>query len=216
MSKTSVPVPIFFDPDGDVHILVHNPYNEKKTKFIASSKAMSFACDAWRKMLAPNGGFKESQETDGKRHISMEDNPDALALLLRIAHLQFDKVPRALSLDAFYEVAVLTDKYFATSLVRPWIREWSNRLQQCDRLSWIDQSEAIDQETHIWSLRNWDQLPLQWLWIAWEFGDEDLFDKLVQWFLKQSENPELYLQQTDLAAPPGLIGMPIAHYVNQS
>lgn len=177
---------------------------------------MSFACDAWSKMLAPNGGFKESQETDGKRHISMEDNPDSLALLLRIAHLKFDKVPRTLSLDALYEVAVLTDKYFATSLVRPWIREWSNQLKQSDQLRWINQSEAVNNAGYIRSLSTWERLPLKWLWIAWEFGDEDLFGKLVQWLFKEKSNLEFCLQQTDIAVPPGLIGKLLAHHVNQS
>ncbi|KAF4534778.1 Nuclear pore protein [Lasiodiplodia theobromae] len=113
----------------------------------------------------------------------MEDDPDALALLLRIAHLKFNEVPRALSLDALYEVAVLTDKYFATSLVKPWIKQWIEPLK-ISRIQWHD---------------------IKWLWIGWEFGDEDLFNRSVQWLLKDSDDLEQYLQDPEIATPPGLL-----------
>ncbi|KAF9629993.1 hypothetical protein BFW01_g174 [Lasiodiplodia theobromae] len=116
----------------------------------------------------------------------MEDDPDALALLLRIAHLKFNEVPRALSLDALYEVAVLTDKYFATSLVKPWIKQWIEPLK-ISRIQWHD---------------------IKWLWIGWEFGDEDLFNRSVQWLLKDSDDLEQYLQDPEIATPPGLLGKP--------
>lgn len=53
-----------------------------------------------------------------------KDKGEALLLLLRIAHLQFNKVPTNLSLRSIIAITVLCDKYDCTGLVKPWLPLW--------------------------------------------------------------------------------------------
>ncbi|KKY13285.1 putative nuclear pore protein [Diplodia seriata] len=118
---------------------------------------LALACDAWKSMFAPDSQFKApAKNEDGMAETLLEDNPQALALLLRIAHLRFDEVPRRLSLEELYNMAILTDKYLPTRLVKPWAGLWIELLK----------GSAKDGN------RGW------WLWIAWEYGEEALFEEL--------------------------------------
>ena len=47
-----------------------------------------------------------------------------LLLLLRIAHLQFSKVPSTREFEAILNVAILCGKYNCVGLVRPWLPFW--------------------------------------------------------------------------------------------
>lgn len=88
--SSSSPETVQFDPNGDPRLFGHGTFGRKKV-FVVSSKAMVLVCDTWDKML--NGHFKEAQPSDGLREISfLDDNMDALTILLNIALLRFDKV----------------------------------------------------------------------------------------------------------------------------
>lgn len=148
---------VYFDPDGDTRLLVTADGVEKV--FIVSSKIMTRVCDSWNHMLSPGGYFTESQPgPDGMKEVSLpDDDGDALSILLNIAHLNFEKVPDGLKFRKLLAVSVLTDKYGATKLVRPWVKAWVG--QQIHKL------EAFGHE--------------EWLWMAWEFGLQCHFDTLV-------------------------------------
>ncbi|KAK8188441.1 hypothetical protein IWZ00DRAFT_513404 [Phyllosticta capitalensis] len=164
-----VPVPTFrpgvitFDPLGDIRLLV----KERKTNgayttrvFLVSSKSMSNACKAWNAML--NGGFKESQfdhsASDNEHEICFhDDNSISLSILLNIAHLRFKKVPESLDFDRLVNLTILTDKYGATHLLKPWAKEWVSKHES--RLTQPGYEE--------------------WLWVAWELGQISLFKRLV-------------------------------------
>ncbi|GME62712.1 hypothetical protein GTA08_BOTSDO02876 [Neofusicoccum parvum] len=134
--------PVYFDPHGDVCLLVQDESDKDKVgRFIVSSKALTFACEAWNRMLGPDGHFMEAQPIDGMREIPLSDNPSALAILLNIAHLRFKEVPRTLSFDDLLEVSVLTDRYGATTLVKPWVADWikslENTVEQYGNEEWL-------------------------------------------------------------------------------
>lgn len=115
---------VYFDDDGDVRIFIHDEGVLKA--FIASSKAMSLLCDPWKRMFA--GNFKEAQAgEDGMKEVSLrEDDPKALTILLNVAHLRFDKLPKGLlSFVALRDLIVLSNKYCTTILLKPWIYGWS-------------------------------------------------------------------------------------------
>lgn len=75
----------YFDPVGDMHLLIQDNTVVEKV-FVVSSKAMMMVCDAWNRMLAPDSLFKEAQITGGPRTIPLPDDDSiALSILLNIA-----------------------------------------------------------------------------------------------------------------------------------
>ncbi|KAL1643529.1 hypothetical protein SLS58_004889, partial [Diplodia intermedia] len=120
----SSPSTIFFDPQGDTRLLVK--VDESDKVFVVCAKAMCLACDAWKCMLSPDGFFKEAQPAaDGMREVELpEDDGNALAILLNIAHLRFDEVPETLTFSELLALSVLTDKYGAAKLVKPRVKTW--------------------------------------------------------------------------------------------
>ncbi|KAK8188458.1 uncharacterized protein BKA78DRAFT_297987 [Phyllosticta capitalensis] len=151
-----------FDDTGDLRLILYKQTSEeappKIFMFIVSSKAMSMACTVWNSML--NGKFKEAQTTSGEREVELpDDDPTGLAILLRIAHLQFDLVPKELEFAVLLQITVLTDKYDMTRLILPWAPSWVEKL--ANRIRWT----APGYE--------------EWLWIAWELGQRYKFENLA-------------------------------------
>ncbi|OJD38598.1 nuclear pore protein [Diplodia corticola] len=148
------------DPDGDMRLTapVRTPNLKQQKCFVVSSKAMRLACAPWRVMLAPDGPFLEAQKI-GQKELSFPDDDAApLTTLLHIAHLNFDKVPQNMTFRSLLSLAVLTDKYGATRLVRPWIKSW------------------ITDVSHLLLDPGYEE----WLWIAWEFGQIASFQQLAR------------------------------------
>lgn len=190
-----LPETVHFDNHGDTRLLVTSPSGLHV--FIVSSKTMTLVCDAWRCMLSRDGGFKEAQPVDdGMREVSFpEDDAATLAILLNIAHLNFKSVPTTISLDRLWNLAVLTDKYGATKLVQPWIENWINGVK------------------HTVGVKHCRE----WLWIAWEFGEEKIFETVSGLVAKEAEcscgrfrspmhTTILHLENEECLLPPGIIG----------
>ncbi|KAK7521368.1 uncharacterized protein IWZ02DRAFT_286658 [Phyllosticta citriasiana] len=121
---------------------------------------MSSGCDAWRAMLY--GPFRESQAAQSsyatERVIPLpDDDASSLAILLNIVHLRFKEVPSSLDFKQLVQLTRLTDKYGATQLLQPWAK------------SWIAQHKAVIVTPGY----------EDWLWVAWELGQLQLFEKLV-------------------------------------
>ena len=71
-------------------------------------------------MLDPQGHFMESQE----RQISLI--PTALLLLVGVAHMQFNQIAASISYEDLLELAILCDKYYTVTLIKPWIDQWTD------------------------------------------------------------------------------------------
>ncbi|KAF4534770.1 Nuclear pore protein [Lasiodiplodia theobromae] len=156
MSRTREPSVTYFDPNGDTRLLLKqaNGSPDKKT-FVVSYKTMCLVCDSWDRILNPTG---YSRETRHGHTISLpHDDWKALEIILNIAHLQFDLVPRKIDFHLLLEVAVLTEKYGATKIVRPWYRKWMKHNRKLG-------TEPGHEE---------------WLWITWAFGEDQKFEKLT-------------------------------------
>jgi hypothetical protein len=138
---------IYFHRHGDVRFLVDDTY------LVVSSKTMTLISDPWKAMLGPDGSFIEAQPGNDKAIPLPEDDLQALTTLLHIAHLQFTKVPQHLEFEELLAIALLTDKYQATQIVAPWLKYWLESL-----------NETICKNGYE-----------EWLWIAWEFGLDDIF-----------------------------------------
>jgi hypothetical protein len=149
---------IYFDRQGDVRLEVDG------TILVVSSKTMSLISDPWNAMLGPTSSFSEALSKHSKPILLPEDDIEALTIILHIAHLQFDKVPLQLEFDQLLSIAVLTDKYQATQIVRPWLSNWVNGLKH-----------LVDEDGYE-----------EWLWIAWEFGISDSFEHIANRLVLES------------------------------
>ena len=100
---------------------------ESLTKtFLVSSAVMCLASKVWRAMLHSGSRFTEAQilaDTCKQAHF-YDDDPEALLILLSIAHLAFRKVPVHMEWSLLLNMAVLCDKYDTVSITRPWLTQW--------------------------------------------------------------------------------------------
>ena len=178
-----------FDPQGDVKLLPSS--SDGVQVFVVSSKTMTLVSDPWRAMLDPRGMFSEAQPQGSKEIPLPDDDPEPLSLLLHIAHLQFDKVPLQLEFEDLLAVAILTDKYQATQVVRPWLSRWIKHLE-----------DLVDKPGYE-----------EWLRIAWDFGIGSFFKRVASRMVVESRISEdgKCLTSTGKALgenmPPDIIGM---------
>ena len=118
--------------DGDLRIHVTCSSERKKRlrgsdlpivyqqTLLVSSAVMRIASPVWRTMFDPQGHFMESQRSSTPGEIDFpEDDPDALLCVLRIAHLQFRKIPETLDYAELLDLAIICDKYDTVAIVRP-------------------------------------------------------------------------------------------------
>lgn len=162
---------------------------KRPMEFRVDSKALARASPVFMKMLY--GSFAESKKPDepGDRKWTIklpDDNSLDMSTLIYIMHCKFDLVPLAMTIDGLYGIAVLTDKYDCTALVRPWIR------------SWLDTSGAHVSNTSLGNIRRVS-------WIAWEYGDQSLFEKVAKELIVHSVNSFPVIFNTSLE-PNGLQG----------
>lgn len=152
---------VYFDPHGDTRILVNDADMQKI--FVTTSKAMSFVCGPWNKMVGPDGQFKEAKVgKDGMKDVSLpEDDTAALTILLNIAHLRFEELPKEeLTFDRLRALIVLSNKYCATVTLKPWLTVWTR---------FAHHATSPYQPGHE-----------ECLFIFWELGLEDKFESLAR------------------------------------
>ena len=117
---------ISVDPHGDVLLLIAG---EKQRILQVSSKVMSLASPVWRTMLDPRGPFREANPDDGAISF-LEDDPEALLILLLAAHLKYQEIPEELTYELLWSVCITCDKYDCIEIVRPWLLRWLAPLEQ--------------------------------------------------------------------------------------
>jgi hypothetical protein len=205
MSGATLPTSIktvVIDPDGDLHLRVGTErctlfaQVECATVFICDSRTVSRASVVWKKML--NGTWKESRGSNnpapGGWIVELpEDNPAVMAIILNIIHSRFELLTPfdvQIPLPQLYELAVLTDKYDLTRVIRPWANSWLRPLNDQYPPGWI--AYKRDVPTHL------DRQ----LWIAWELGDEVLLRNTLIDMVFNLES-----DMSPLLEPPGLFGM---------
>lgn len=106
-------------------------------------------------------GSPEGEETNSTPKFFLdltEDDAYSVLILLRIAHLQFHKVPRKLEYGALLKVALLCDYYDCIGLVQPWGNWWLE--------DGVAESKKPGQDG--------------WLTIAWVFDKDEIFNELAR------------------------------------
>ena len=123
---------VYLVDDGDLKLHVNCSRERRKRlrgldlpvvyqkTFVVSSTVMRIASPVWRAMFDPQSPFMDTQRslTHGEMDLP-EDDADALLYVLRIAHLQFRRIPETLDFIDLLNVAIICDKYDTVSIVRP-------------------------------------------------------------------------------------------------
>jgi hypothetical protein len=74
-----------------------------------------------------NGSFAEGQARSGDspREIPLpDDDAQSILLICKIAHMKTTELPEKLSVDAFTQFAVTSDKYQCAEAVKAWSKVW--------------------------------------------------------------------------------------------
>ncbi|CZR66909.1 uncharacterized protein PAC_16810 [Phialocephala subalpina] len=99
------------------------------------------------------------------KEVDFRDNDsEALLVLLRIAHLQYNDVPTTLTYKTLLDVAVLCDRYNCVELVEPWLSQWLS-----------DEEKSWKEAGHE-----------NWLFIAWVFARDKVFSDLAARMVREA------------------------------
>ncbi|GKT60037.1 nuclear pore protein [Colletotrichum tofieldiae] len=104
-----------------------------------------------------------------------DDKPEAFDLFASIAHSQYRRIPRSLSIDKLYELTVLTHYYDATPVLTPWLQTW---------VAGIGEGSEIN-SSHV-AGRDGELLMPKVLWISWELGHKQLFEGTARRLVMES------------------------------
>jgi hypothetical protein len=188
--------PIFFDPEGDLRLVVSDKLDpEKQLEYVVCSKSLSRASPVFKSMLY--GGFQESMgalSTARNWIVQLpEDNPAPMKILLYIIHSQYEGVPTRVGLNELYSILICCEKYQMIRIIRPWVKSWFEPHTQLAKFSG---NEFL-------------------LWFGWQLGKEDVFRDVAQRLCVQcdvnSEGKLLDvngkpLEEYEFLGPPGILG----------
>ena len=182
---------IYLTTLGDITIEVLRERKDDESSdttqdIVCSSHVLCLASPVWRAMFENKDRFLEGNT--GKAHFH-DDNPEALLIILRIAHLQYQDLPSELQFRGLVNLAVICDKYETTKIVRPWLARWEK--------PW----------TFFGTTSGHEEL----LFISWTFGNDEIFTKVLSHLIRNCvpRNAGVYLPSGKLMEghyPPGIIG----------
>lgn len=165
----------------------------------ASKTAMSLASPVWKAMFS-----QAWAEHDAPEIPLPEDDIEAILLVLRIAHLRFEDLPKKehLTFSRLLDLAVICDKYDLVCLVEPFLdlNQWAR--------PWLP----------IGTLKHCRP---ELLFIAWTFGHSESFNMLAKHFtmllrVEADGAPLISGQQPPEHMPPGLLGKFVATFRQHS
>lgn len=144
---------------GDVVMLA---IGKKKLFVNAARTVLIILSPVFKAMLT--GNFREAGAT-ASEILLPDDDPDALLFLLRIAHLKFKDLPDTLLFQDLYQLSVTCDKYDVVGPVRPfWDRYGAPFLSHIEEAGYEE-----------------------WLHIAWTFGVEDVYIKVMNKLIVETQ-----------------------------
>jgi len=151
---------------GDLEI----GYYSVETTFLVSSHVLRTASPVFRDLLGPTSAFAEhsfwhktqdvlSSSTDNTMQryrlvIDTAYNPSVVAVAFYALHGLHNKIPDEIDFSYLYQLAVVCEDYKCASFVLPSCRNWLDK--------WTIEKECYG----------------GWLYIAWVFGLEDIFQTL--------------------------------------
>ncbi|KAF8441189.1 hypothetical protein BGX38DRAFT_819457 [Terfezia claveryi] len=170
-SPTAKVCEIKFDELGDIMLVIAS--QPGTARFQVNSSVLCLASPVFRVMLGPGSSFKEAADLAANNRnrtnpltIPLEDDANALAVILRILHLQFNWLPpikSAIDEEQLYNMAIICDKYEMQQALGYWFQRWKLSIIQANKDSRISST----MKPNIRGLR--------WLFMAYAFADHDLF-----------------------------------------
>lgn len=152
-------IDLCFDHDLTLNIKTDN--GPTICRYRVAKPIMCIASPVWRAMLT--GKFMEAS-VQNREIPFVDDDPEALLTVLRIAHHRTHEVTKVLELGQLVSIATVCDKYDTVAMCRPYIENW------------VRPFIAEQPESQPPYLRpGWEA----WLWCAWVFGYEETFRQLV-------------------------------------
>jgi len=149
------------DPSGDIRLIAEcedpKTKNTNPREFVVSTQVMCLASPVWGAMFSPTGHWAKQHHTEEAFQM-IEDEPNALLILLDIAHLNYDRIPPSISFPTLLQLSILCDKYDTVKLVRRHITEWITAVKAFKPICNPESEE--------------------WLFIAWVFGDQAIYGSL--------------------------------------
>jgi hypothetical protein len=115
--------PEIIDPHGDLQLIVGG----SEVLFQVCSRALARSSPVWNGMLY--GQFaegKEQQNGDLWEVPLLEEDPDALRVILFIVHCNFEALPTKVPFDLFFRLTVLSDKYDMVAFLKGFWRRWNH------------------------------------------------------------------------------------------
>ncbi|RPB26217.1 hypothetical protein L211DRAFT_804956 [Terfezia boudieri ATCC MYA-4762] len=163
-----------FDLEGDV--LLTLPSTSGIARFRVNSNILCIASPVFRAMLGAKSQFRERAALSARTSTSeplelslADDDPNALTVILRIIHLQYDWVPPSLNADQLYTIAVICDKYDMRQSLEVWLVNWISPLVE-------PSASPVSGDN--------------WLFIAYALGRKDLFRRLTKELILQCRSDE--------------------------
>lgn len=167
VASTEHPKPVCQDvqiyPAGEVYIITPTK------RFRVFSVALRLSSPVFSRMFDPISPFYEGQllassTKDSPASVTLkEDDPEALEVILNIAHFNGHLVPTTLEPEKIFAVALLCDKYDMAKALRGYSLLWMVNLTTDD----IKGSCAI-----------------RWLAASWAFKNEVLFELVTAYLVK--------------------------------
>ncbi|KAF8425457.1 hypothetical protein EV426DRAFT_595148 [Tirmania nivea] len=150
---------IKIDPHGDITLVIAT--SSGTARFQVNSGVLCVASPVIRAMLGPDSSFKEARDlaassrSQTKARAPLEvrledDDPQAMAIILRILHLQFDLVPieRARVDEVkLYQMAIICDKYDMQRALGYWFKHWTAEALDVTGPKWLFMAYAFGHET---------------------------------------------------------------------
>ncbi len=109
------------DPRGDLTLLV----GKDEAGFRVCSRTLARSSEFFEVLLyGPFSEGKAQQAGDAWQTSLLEDDPEALRVLLLAIHGKFKEMPKSLSLGELVNLTVAVDKYDMSSSLRPFWLRW--------------------------------------------------------------------------------------------
>lgn len=175
------------EPGNLVHMLV-------------SSKHMMLASPVFKAMLH-RSSFKEGKELSekGKVEIPLDDNVEAMTIILNVVHGHNRQVSRRLDLDILCIIAILTDKYQMVEALEAFSEGWIKHLELSMPVRYFTR---VDKD-HVHKR----------IGISWVFSKRTEFTKMTSFVQKYCcDDLHKLIGQEGLPIPDIVIGTVRMHY----
>lgn len=116
------------DPRGDLILHVTSATGQRYLK--VCSRVLCLTSPVFRKMLESpvfhEGIGLQSATAESPFEIELhDDHYESLLVVVNMMHFRVRQIPSALSPEAFYQLAIVCDKYNVAEIFLPWIHIWT-------------------------------------------------------------------------------------------